>query len=321
MDEPFFIVGCGRSGTTLLRAMLHHHPRLAVPLESMFLVDYLRNARLELPAMARRVLREPEFREWGVSISPRALAGVPSRGALMDRLHRLYARAHGKARWGQKTPRFVRFGSLLQRHFPGARFIHVVRDPRAVTCSLARSDVHWSNAYYGARRWAHDVAAGTAIQSRFPGQTLEISYERLVRAPETVLQEVCAFLGEAYSSHMLQYPFSGGQEYGPYYRRIHAELNRRPDPARIDKWMEELSEREVNLIEHFCGPEMQRRGYAPRTAGRPDRSLVRRLRVRRAGGFVGQVGHSLLWRRPFLAGLVGRKLRLGLWRDLLRLHD
>ena len=39
LQSPFFIVGCGRSGTTLLRTMLNHHPNVAVPVESLFIVD------------------------------------------------------------------------------------------------------------------------------------------------------------------------------------------------------------------------------------------------------------------------------------------
>ena len=30
-DRPVFVIGCPRSGTTMLQLMLHSHPRLAVP--------------------------------------------------------------------------------------------------------------------------------------------------------------------------------------------------------------------------------------------------------------------------------------------------
>ena len=57
---PFFIVGCGRSGTSLLREMLNSHSKLAVPLESLFIIDYLRaGSRMPLPEMLGLLFREP----------------------------------------------------------------------------------------------------------------------------------------------------------------------------------------------------------------------------------------------------------------------
>ncbi|HUR06227.1 MAG TPA: sulfotransferase, partial [Nonomuraea sp.] len=37
-DRPIFVVGCPRSGTTMLQLMLHSHPRIAVAPETRFLV-------------------------------------------------------------------------------------------------------------------------------------------------------------------------------------------------------------------------------------------------------------------------------------------
>ena len=45
----------------------------------------------------------------------------------IDRAHEVYLRASGKRVWGQKTPRFVRYGALLKRHYPHAKFINVLR--------------------------------------------------------------------------------------------------------------------------------------------------------------------------------------------------
>lgn len=75
-DHPFvFVVGCGRSGTTLLRAMLNAHPDLAVPAESYFIVpmDFERTRRYELPTgfaqgnFVDDLMRYPSLRSWGIS--------------------------------------------------------------------------------------------------------------------------------------------------------------------------------------------------------------------------------------------------------------
>src|SRR5688572_24803488 len=69
LQSPFFIVGCGRSGTTLLRTMLNHHPDVAVPVESLFIVDYLRAAPdVHIDVLKRLLISDREFREWSMPV-------------------------------------------------------------------------------------------------------------------------------------------------------------------------------------------------------------------------------------------------------------
>src|SRR6266571_7436570 len=68
-----FIVGTGRSGTTLLRLMLDAHPDLAIPPESHFLsrlghnlVSYRRSGHLDVKGLVTDILRTKTFQLWGV---------------------------------------------------------------------------------------------------------------------------------------------------------------------------------------------------------------------------------------------------------------
>ncbi|MCA9889387.1 MAG: sulfotransferase, partial [Anaerolineae bacterium] len=75
LESPFFIVGCGRSGTTLLRRMVDAHPLLAVPVESLFMIDYLRvRDSVQNVPYKRLILGEHEFSEWELSVSEDDLA-------------------------------------------------------------------------------------------------------------------------------------------------------------------------------------------------------------------------------------------------------
>jgi hypothetical protein len=182
-DAPFFIVGCGRSGTTLLRTMLNQHSQLAIPLESLFIVDYLRADPTTPPqTFLKLILKEYEFHEWAIPFSAADFDGCVTAQDFIDRAHALYMQQYGKVIWGQKTPRFVRFGKLLKQHYPGAKFIHVIRDPRAVVSSLIRSNVHHSNAYFAARRWLRDTNAGLSLQE-YSGYYAQI-HENLNQAPD-----------------------------------------------------------------------------------------------------------------------------------------
>src|SRR4051794_27962840 len=123
-----FVVGCSRSGTTLLRALLDAHPLLAVPPESHFAVA---------PRL-RRLGRDPWFRLWG--IEPPDLRGLDVADAVRA-VFAAYAAAQGKPRYADKTPHYVSHLPLLAERFPEARFVHVVRDGRDVALSLL--EVPW----------------------------------------------------------------------------------------------------------------------------------------------------------------------------------
>lgn len=307
--DPFFIVGCGRSGTTLLRVMLDSHDDVAVPPESLFIPDYLRSDK-PAPVLRQALLREYEIREWGLAASEADLADCDDGAALIARIHELYAHSKGKKRWGQKTPRLVRHGRLLKQHFPGARFIHVVRDPRAVANSLMRSNVHRSNALYAARRWNNDVAAGLELEP-----VLTVAYEALVTDPEPELKRICEFLGLDYSPSMLSYT-QKSVDYSAFYQDIHKKLADKPDPNRINAWRDKMDPRDIAVVESQLAVEIEPLGYE-RLGLEGSRSYTTWLRLQRYFGFAGQIFYYLRKRRSYLSSFVGRKRRLGLLRDLL----
>jgi hypothetical protein len=103
--RPIFLIGCHRSGTTLLRYLLDAHPNLACPPESKFVAAF------------ERVLTYPQ-----------ALRGLESLGISTDRLLMEFGRltakllgefsnARGKRRWVDKTPNYYRLLSLIDRMF------------------------------------------------------------------------------------------------------------------------------------------------------------------------------------------------------------
>lgn len=324
LQSPFFIVGCGRSGTTLLRRMLDQHPLIAVPVESLFMIDYLR-ARDQAPAdvFRRLVVEEHEFREWALEIQPDELQGCTDVVALLNHLHERYAAQHGARYWGQKTPRFIRYGELLKQVYPHAKFIHVVRDPRAVVSSLRNSNVHRSNVYYGASRWLKDVEAGAQLKQRYPDDVLEIAYETLIADTERVLRQVAEFLGIGFDAAMLNYHRQQDAAYGAYHAQIHANLQAPPKKDRIDAWRQELMPQEIALVEQICAPLMPRYAYTPEAADViiPP-GMVNSLKwERRTRGLYRQVRQYFRGRTRHLFFSIYRKARLGLlWRDLSQVN-
>lgn len=318
---PFFIVGCGRSGTTLLRVLLNRHPEVAIPLESLFMVDYLRyQGPLKLPDQLQMVLAEPEIEEWGIEVDPEDYAQCRTMTEVIEYLNQSYAASHRKSQWGQKTPRFVRHMDILIRHFPEGRFIHVVRDPRAVVNSLMRSNVHYNNALTGTWRWLRDVNAGLDFERSNPEKVLRIKYEDLVLDTKPILERVCEFLS-------LPWPEEGWwrgtlqakEEYSRFYDQIHANLDGPISSTPISKWQGQLHERDVALVEQLAGELMTSLGYQPSLSGlEVSKGYVRWLKAERWLGLARRVWQYLRRRRGYLWYVPYRKWRLGFLPELLR---
>jgi hypothetical protein len=313
---PFFLVGCGRSGTSLLRGLLNAHPLLAIPLESLFIADYLRAAgRWPLERIKSLIVKEPELREWGLNISVGDLAGCQSVGEVIVRLHELYARSKDKKHWGQKTPRLVRHLPLLAEHLREARFIHLVRDPRAVVSSLIRSDVHRSTPWYGVRRWVMDVQAGLDFEASNPDRIMRLTYEALVQDPERMVRAVMHFVGLDLVPAQLEVR-TGAQEYSEFYANIHANLEGRITDRFVEHWRSHLGAQDVALIESIAAPLMDALGY-PRESQVQPRLTRRWTGWRRFRGALFQLWHYLRYRRSYFFYLLRRKWRMGLLREFL----
>jgi hypothetical protein len=168
--EAIFVVGTGRSGTTLMRTQLELSPRIAIARENHFLGHlraaegaryYFRRAGdLADDATIRRIvamLYEGDFRRqsrlrelspfwrWLVANVPRAeleqrlLAAERSERGLMTAFMRVYADWRGgRPIMGEKTPAHLAYVDTLLDWFPTARVIHMMRDPRAVYVSDLR---------------------------------------------------------------------------------------------------------------------------------------------------------------------------------------
>jgi hypothetical protein len=299
--------------------MLNHHSKLAIPLESLFITDYLRARPSTPPETFRRlILNEYELKEWGMPYTPADFDGCVTAKDFIDRAHELYLRQHHKEVWGQKTPRFVRFGDLLKKNYPQAKFVVVLRDPRAAVSSLIRSNVHHSNALFAARRWQRDMGDGVKLKQDYPGDVCLLRYEDLICTPEESLRQVCTFLEIEFEPEMLEYHKTGTTEYSGYYAQIHEKLNEAPDKSRIDAWRKHMTPPQIAVVESICGDLMESLGY-PRESAQPvDPAYVRRLKRERVLGLIQQIWHNYATRKGYLTSFLRRRWALGLMRDTLK---
>jgi hypothetical protein len=172
-DRPIIVVGCPRSGTTMLQLMLHAHPRIAIPPETRFLLTCYaaRNTFGDLRTEAsRRALagaivekRQTLFFDLGLDaeeITEEIVAGPPTLGSALGTVFRAYARRFGKPRWGDKRPGYYDYIPALRRLFPQAQIVHLIRDGRDCVASLLEMPWFRQDIYAAIATWVEAVDRG-----------------------------------------------------------------------------------------------------------------------------------------------------------------
>ena len=284
-----FVVGCPRSGTTLVQQLLNAHPDIVIGPETHF-VRRFREGREKYGDLSsdegwgrlvRDVAAMPELGDIGIAPERvmAAAAGLERHPARLLRLL-LDLFAGDAAVAGEKTPGHLLHMPLLQEWFPEARFIHVVRDPRAVVNSMRR--VPWSSGTLvgDAAVWRGQIYRALR-KPPAAGRLLTVAYERLVAEPEAEVARVCAFLGVPYDARVVApdrgAPVGVDVDREPWKRNAAGPIVRGP----ADRWRGELTPAQVYAIEAAAGGALRRMGYAPtgrlprRLAGPPVRALDR----------------------------------------------
>lgn len=231
--DPLFIGGCGRSGTTLLTDLIGCHSQISPIYEPWFVYDVAKMIFIEKDmAASERLTRIREgvriwmsdldalphnkktteryrhgqynirfTREAAQHLTDELCRRLVTEAALepfrdyVTALFGEHARTEGKPFWASKVPRYVLMAPLLKQTFPAVRFIHCVRDPRAVVASMASRE--WAPKTRPERLayWKINVECGKRFVEQFPEQGVEVRYEDLIADPAGVLGQLFRWLG------------------------------------------------------------------------------------------------------------------------------
>ena len=285
-----FVVGVARSGTTLLRLMLDAHPELAIPPETHF-IPKLAKALEETPAESDAERRHrahmlitdhrrwPDFGLDADELGERFEAAEPfDAGAAMRAFYGLYAERHGKSRWGDKSPSYVRRMRRVHAVLPEARFVHLIRDGRDV--ALSQLEVHHGadEVTEAAADWVAGIEKARRASRRLDGY-LELRYEDLVSAPEPLLRRVCELVELDFDPAMLDYHRDAEERMAETIREFdrgagggtaisaeqraaqHANVSKPPQRERAGRWRRDMTPEQVAAFEAEAGPLLRDLGY------------------------------------------------------------
>jgi hypothetical protein len=286
-----FIVGVGRSGTTMLRLMLDAHPDLAIPPETHFVPDLI-EAIEDGAGPDRAVEVMQSVRPWGdLQMEPDEVRArfeaLPdwNAGEALRAFYAIYRERQDKPRWGEKTPAYVRKMRRIEKALPEARFIHVIRDGRDVALS------RWKRTLgEGKRAPAGQVAEGwerrirrAQKQGRRLGHYMELRYVDLVTDTEPNLRRISEFIELEWDPVMLRYyegaadrmaemardlPAAEGKPTRPGGERMqaHAMTQKPPDPSAMYRWREKMSAEDIAEFDAAAGGLLAELGYEVGTA-------------------------------------------------------
>src|SRR2546425_9961552 len=292
-----FIVGCPRSGTTLLQRMVDAIPLIAMTPEPHWVARWYNRKDLTSggcvpPALVSKLLAYHRFPL--LQISPERVerlieSGEPvSYSDFVTGIYNLYGSMQGKPLVGDKTPDYVRRIPVLHDLWPRARFVHIIRDGRDVCLS----SMSWHKVVHGAGSfgiWAEDPVCTLALWwewniqlGREAGGSLgsdlyyEIRYEALVADPEGECRKLCAFLHVPYDEAMLRF-HEGRTRLEPGLSRKDAWL---PITPGLRDWRTQMAAADQERFEAAAGDLLDALAYPRAVPNVPAAALEHAARMR-----------------------------------------
>jgi len=268
-----YIVGVGRSGTSLLQSMFAAHPEISCLPETSFLRRYVANSVLHsicnshgLQAVIDWLEADALFNRTKLSAQTLVQRASDKVGQMDGHLYKSMLNAFACKSSGNvvdKDPRSIEFLPLLKAVMPYAQVINIIRDPRDVLASKKRAA--WSRSGHV---WKHIFANHIQLRlGRQQGKELfgekyhEVIYEELISSPEEILSVLCGKLGLRYHPKMLNF--------GEAAKRLvsDSEMSWKKETFgpllndNKDKWKKALSCKEIRLTEACCDEAMRLGNY------------------------------------------------------------
>lgn len=204
---PIFVAGLERSGTSLMYALLASHPNIAMTRRTnMWTYFYDQYGNLSEPENFERCLNKMMVYKRLVKLEPdperirrEFQQGEMTYARLFALLEEHYAERKGKPRWGDKSLNTERYAEPIMDAYPGARILHMIRDPRDRYASvLKRWKERRGRVGAGTAMWLSSVQLAKENRERYPDQYMIVRYETLASRPTETLQGICAFIDEEY---------------------------------------------------------------------------------------------------------------------------
>lgn len=273
--RPFFIIGSGRNGSTLLASMLNQHPQKMVPPEQWVLYEMIIKYKLYnyfpwrdlVNIIVGLIAIEESTIGWNTDFSSALdrLQNLPADKRSFRRIiHEIYTE-HGRQNnrefqiWGEKSPINTVYLQYIYPAFDDCKYIFLLRDGRDVVSSMVKNNNRPLT--FAIWKWNYSIQQYKWLKKRHPESKIHIiKYEKLVHQPEYTLKKLTDFLGVRYSNKMLDYQDNAeylGVEEKPHHKKIQNTLS---DDS-IGKWKHRLTDRQIKKMYPRLKSNLRQFGY------------------------------------------------------------
>lgn len=282
--RPIFIIGNPRSGTTLLRLILHSHSNIAIPPEAGFAMWLYKQYEKYGPSQLNNYLHDmkktKKIDNWKIdwtklekhikTINPYTYP------QLINSIYTYYCNSINNVgvRWGDKNNFYLEYIDKIKTLFPKAFFIHIVRDGRNVACSYKELSTKTFTSRDApklpddilkiANKWNNNINRINFSFEKFNYQNvIEIRLEDLVSEPRKSLTKIMNFIGEDFEVKMFEYyKISEAKGSEPSQYLEWKKKNTKPiqdEPS--DKFKLKLTKEEIKTFNTIAGKNLLRYNY------------------------------------------------------------
>lgn len=266
--QPFFILGSGRNGSTLLSMILNGHSKLFLPPEQYAL--HFAAIRFQLYGfliwrdLVKIVIGEfaddKNNEGWKTNFNalyhPLYMLPKEQRSfqKIIDKIIEATAYQHHKefTLWGDKSPTTIWYLEYIYNVYPKSKYIFLVRDGRDVVNSYQKGGTEvfgdLANIEKAAKNWQQSIDKWKWLKKRaHQERLLEVRYEDLVQDPTMTIHKICDFLLIPFEGSMLNFHDTVRERVETkrgHYKALHAPINN----SAIGKWREQLTVEDIGRI-------------------------------------------------------------------------
>lgn len=284
--NPIFIIGCPRSGTTVLASILNRHSQIASATETHFFNFIAKNNYkwddFDLNAF-KRFLEESRITDFTNLLQADSVSLIDKftnykttedetllesnefhKKQVFDILMNTLLEKRHKKRFCEKTPQHLNNVNEILKLYPQAKFVHLVRDGRDTVNSLLKMPWRPDGLVNNARFWIQYIKLGQELNKQaeaLVNNLLTVKYENLLKQPNETIKLICEFIDEKFEPQMLQESQADIEIFSPWESTWKHKSSQDLDASRIGAWSRELSMDDQIILNYLLRKELLALSY------------------------------------------------------------
>jgi hypothetical protein len=192
-----------------------------------------------------------------------ALAPIGDIESLIRNIFMEEARANGKQHVFIKENQVYEFLPFLLLNFPESKYVYQTRDPRDMALSWKKNPDHLGGVVKAAKQWQKDQQNTLKNYAELAkkGKAYFVRYEDLISDSDRYTAEIVQFFGLPYDSEIENFHKDELTQKNASMQKAWNNLSQGVIKDNKKKYLKELTEQEIKVIEKICYVEMQYLGY------------------------------------------------------------